>query len=141
MSRAKRKDRLPDEQETASMETTTDVIGTQDKNRKTSYVHEGFFKVGEEAMRLIARSGDSAWDARNAKTTYVTLCRVANLKRGDTFDVPISSLANDMHFVYRDAQKELALVESIGLVRIERRKIEGNLRKCSIHLYRHKDWC
>ena len=87
--------------------------------------HAGWFRVEEEAMRLIDRSWDKLCNARSAANCYVTLCRIANLKGNDVFEVSIASLARDMHCVYRDAQKALALVESIGLVKIERRKIPG----------------
>jgi len=87
--------------------------------------HLGWFRVEEEAMRLIDRSWDKLCNARSAANCYVTLCRIANLKGNDVFEVSIASLARDMHCVYRDAQRALALVESIGLVKIERRKIPG----------------
>ena len=76
-------------------------------------------------MRLIDRSFDKLCDARNAATCYTTLCRIANLKGRDAFEISIASLARDLHCVYRDAQKALALVAAIKLVKIERRKIPG----------------
>jgi hypothetical protein len=88
--------------------------------------HLGWFWIEEEAMRLIERSFDTPCDGRNAAHCYATLCRIANLKGSDTFEVTISSLARDMRFVYRDAQKALRLVEAIKLVTIERRKVPGS---------------
>jgi hypothetical protein len=89
--------------------------------------HLGWFRIEEEAVRLIQRSFDKPCDCRNALAFFVMLCRKANLKGGDTFEDTIGSMAHDASFTYRDAQKALALVESIGLVKIERKKLPGTM--------------
>lgn len=87
--------------------------------------HRGFFRVSEAAMRKIAHSFEQPWAVRAATLGYVVLCRKANLRGRNTFEDTIGSLAQDMSFPYREAQRAVRLLEGIGLVRIERRKIPG----------------
>jgi hypothetical protein len=90
--------------------------------------HLGWFRIEEEAVRLINRSFDKPCDARNAMACYVMLCRKVNLKNGaHVFNDTIGSMARDLNLPYRDAQKALALVETIGLVKIERKKLPGTM--------------
>jgi len=87
--------------------------------------HRGFFRVSEEAMRKIAYSFEQPWAIRAATLAYVVLCRKTNLRGRNTFEDTIGSLAQDMSFPYREAQRAVRLLEGIGLVSIERRKIPG----------------
>jgi hypothetical protein len=87
--------------------------------------HGGYFRVSEDAIRLIHRSFDKPAVTRAALLAYQTLCRVANLRGKTTFDARIASLGQDMAFTYRDAQRALELIEGIGLVKIQRRKVPG----------------
>jgi hypothetical protein len=91
--------------------------------------HTGFFRVGEEAMRKIAASFEEPWAARAAMLAYVTLCRKANLRNTATFADRLASMAQDMAFSYREAQRAIGLLESIGLVTVERRTIPGTAAK------------
>jgi predicted transcriptional regulator len=87
--------------------------------------HEGFFRVSEEAIRLIAKKFDKASDTRSAMNCYVTLCRKVNLKGGEIFADSIREIAKDMACSWRDAQKALRSLEAIGLVHVQRRKVPG----------------
>lgn len=91
-------------------------------NRKP---HSGFFRVSEEAMRRIANTFDEPSVIRAATLAYVTFCRKANLRGRETFEDTVGSLARDMAYSYRDAQKAVRLLEGIGLVQVRRRKIPG----------------
>jgi hypothetical protein len=88
-------------------------------------IHGGFFRVSEDAIRLIAKKFDKVSDTRAAMNCYVTLCRKVNLKGNDIFEDTVGEIARDMAVEYRDAQKALRLVETIGLVQVRRRKIPG----------------
>ena len=83
----------------------------------------GWFRVEEAAIQQLMVSFDKPADTRNAMLCYLVLCRKVNLKKATTFEDTIRSMACDMCMVYRDAQKALQLVESTGLLQIERRKI------------------
>jgi hypothetical protein len=87
--------------------------------------HSGFFRVSEEAMRRIAKTFDEPSVIRAATLAYVTFCRKANLRGRETFEDTVGSLAQDMAYSYRDAQKAVKLLESIGLIHVRRRKIPG----------------
>lgn len=87
--------------------------------------HGGFFRVSEDAVRHIELAFEEPCHHRAALLCYVTLCRKANLRGSETYEDTIASLAADMGYAYRDAQKALRLVEGIGLVRVHRRKIPG----------------
>jgi hypothetical protein len=103
--------------------TDYNLLSTQIE-RETA-THTGWFRVDEEPLRIIGRNYDRACDARNATAAYVMLCRKANLRRDDTFTDSLANMARDLHCAYRDAQKALALLEAIELVKIERRKVPG----------------
>ena len=76
-------------------------------------------------MRRIHRSFDKPSVTRAASLAYQTLCRVANLRGSYTFEATIRSLSQDMTYEYRESQRALGYIESIGLVRIQRRKVSG----------------
>jgi hypothetical protein len=87
--------------------------------------HKGYFRTSEEALRAIERSFEEPWAIRAAKAAYTTFCRKVNLRDSDTFEDTIGSLAQDMSYSYREAQRAVGLLEKIGLVHVRRRKIPG----------------
>lgn len=87
--------------------------------------HRGYFRVSEEAMRLIHRNLDEPSAVRNAQNVYVTFCRKANLRGRTTFEDRLVSVAQDAAMQYREAQRTVRLLEGIGLLRVQRRKITG----------------
>lgn len=108
---------------------TDEVTALSSHDQKASAsvtrTHAGFFRVSEQAIRLIHNSVEERWATRAAILAYVTLCRKANLRRSTTFEDRIASLAQDMAFEYRDTQKAICLLERLGLVKVLRRKIAG----------------
>jgi hypothetical protein len=100
----------------------TERYASRPKQRKT---HFGYFRVSEEAIRLIHRSFDKPCVTRAALLAYQVLCRIANLRGSQTFEVSIRSLSQDMAFEYREGQRALGYVETVGLVHIRRRKVSG----------------
>jgi hypothetical protein len=101
------------------------IMRRQRSGRTAPKPHLGFFRVSEEAMRKIAVSFENPSATRAAMLAYVTLCRKANLRNTTTFDDRLVNMAQDMAFPYREAQSALKLLESIGLVVIQRRKVAG----------------
>jgi hypothetical protein len=91
--------------------------------------HSGFFMVAEEAMRKIASSFEEPWATRAAMLAYFTLMRKANLRGSTSFEDRLASMAKDMALPYREAQRAIGLLESIGLVDVERRAIDGTHAK------------
>ena len=55
--------------------------------------HGGYFRVSEEAIRLIHNSFDAPSAVRNATTIYITFCRKANLRGSTTFEDRLTSAA------------------------------------------------
>ena len=74
-------------------------------------------------MRLIHRNLDEPSAVRNAQNVYVTFCRKANLRGRTTFEDRLVSVAQDAAMQYREAQRTVRLLEGIGLLRVQRRKI------------------
>lgn len=110
------------------MKTSTTAAGDKRPSQNHHFArkpHSGFFRVSEEAMRRIAKALDEPSAIRAATLAYVTFCRKANLRRRETFEDTLSSLAQDMAYSYRDAQKAVRVLETIGLVQVKRRKIPG----------------
>jgi len=87
--------------------------------------HRGYFRVSEEAMRVIHRKLEEPSAVRNAQNVYVTFCRKANLRGRTTFEDRLVSVAQDAAMQYRETQRAVRLLEGIGLLRVKRRKITG----------------
>ena len=87
--------------------------------------HRGYFRVSEEAMRVIHRKLDEPSAVRNAQNVYVTFCRKANLRGRTTFEDRLVSVAQDAAMQYRETQRAVKLLEGIGLLRVQRRRITG----------------
>lgn len=80
--------------------------------------HRGYYRVAEAADRKIEDSFDQPHVRRSAKLAYHTLCRIANLRGSNTFVKDLVSLARDFGYSYREAQKAIRNLESIGLLKI-----------------------
>jgi|GEM_PF-2728215 len=91
--------------------------------------HSGFFRVPEDGLRKIAAAFEEPWASRAATLAYITLLRKANLRGSVKFEDRLASMANDMALPYREAQRAIRLLESIHLVEVERRNIEGTKAK------------
>jgi hypothetical protein len=107
--------------------TTATVDLSPETLRNTSHKrpHKGYFRTSEEALRTIERSFEEPWAIRAAKAAYTAFCRKVNLRGSETFEDTIGSLAQDMSYPYREAQRAVGLLEKIGLVHVRRRKIPG----------------
>ena len=109
--------------------------GTQETGEKCTRLfgsvkpHQGWFRVHEEALRIIERRFDRQAAERQAKTAYQALLRVANLEGSNSFIRKICELAKDMSYSYAAAEDALILIEATGLCEIERRTIPGTKEK------------
>lgn len=101
------------------------IVRRQPSGRPAPKAHSGYFRLSEEAMRKIAVSFEKLSTTRAAILVYVTLCRKANLRGCTTFEDRLANLAQDAAMQYRETQRAVKLLESIGLVLIERRKVPG----------------
>jgi hypothetical protein len=104
---------------------TMDLSPETPSNTSRKRHHKGYFRTSEEALRTIERSFEEPWAIRAAKAAYTTFCRKVNLRGSETFEDTIGSLAQDMSYPYREAQRAVGLLEKIGLVHVRRRKIPG----------------
>jgi len=114
---------LVSSQATSGTITVPGLLSKQEKD------HGGWWAISEHSFRLIERTLDDPAERRKAKTAFVTLHRVANLKGLTTFTAQISSLARDMDFSYRHAAEALDILEVIGLCTIKRAQVTGTKLK------------
>jgi hypothetical protein len=91
--------------------------------------HRGYYRIAEAAERRIEESFDQPHVRRAAKLTYHTLCRVANLRGASKFVADLNSLARDIGYSYREAQKAVRILESIGLLKITNRYVSDTKLK------------
>lgn len=91
--------------------------------------HRGYYRIAEAAERRIEESFDQPHVRRAAKLTYHTLCRVANLRGSGKFVADLNSLARDIGYSYREAQKAVRILESIGLLKITNRYVSDTKLK------------
>jgi hypothetical protein len=87
--------------------------------------HEGWFQVEEGALRKLRDTYDKPSTYRLAFLVYVTLCRIANLEGSEVFTRRLANIAYDAGLSYNAAAKGLSCVEKAGLVKVERRIVEG----------------
>jgi hypothetical protein len=98
---------------------------TEHKRPPSKVNSQPWFPVGELDIRAISESFEEPAAYRSALIAYVTLRRKANLRGALAFEDRLLSMAKDMGMQYREAQRAIRLLESIGLVEVERRKIPG----------------
>lgn len=85
--------------------------------------HRGYYRIAEAADRRIEEAFDEPHVRRSAKIAYHTLCRIANLRGSRMFVASLSSLARDFDYSYREAQKAIRNLESVGLLKIANRYV------------------
>ena len=95
--------------------------------------HGGYFRVSEEAVRLIHGAFDEPSAVRNATNVYITFCRKANLRGTTKFEDTIGNIAHDAAMQPRETQRAIRALEGAALIHVQRRKIGNNLNAPSIY--------
>jgi len=91
--------------------------------------HRGYYRIAEAADRKIDELLDEPHVRRSAKLAYHTMCRIANLRGTRVFVAPLGSLARDIGYSYREAQKAVRVLKSIGLLKITNRYVSDTKLK------------
>jgi hypothetical protein len=80
----------------------------------------------KEALRRIENTFDNEARVRLASFAYYALTRMASDKQSEIFECKVKDIAAYMHYNYVDALEGIKLAELAGVIRVERRKIDGS---------------
>ena len=80
----------------------------------------------KEALRRIERMFDNESSVCLASCAYYALTRMASDKQSEIFECNVKDIGANMHYSYPKALEGIQLAERAGVIRIERRKIDGS---------------
>ena len=80
----------------------------------------------KEALRRIERMFDNESSVCLASCAYYAMTRMASDKQSEIFECNVKDIAAYMHYSYPKALEGIQLAERAGVIRVERRKIDGS---------------